>query len=44
MSNKVEKIKKFYEAGIYSRATIDAMYEGGKITLAEYEHILGIEA
>lgn len=41
MSSKVEKIKRFYEAGIYSRAKVEAMHEAGKITAEELAYILG---
>lgn len=41
MSNKVEKIKRFYEKGLYTRAAIDAMFEAGKLTAEEYAYIIG---
>jgi len=37
----VEKIKMYYDKGIYKKAQIDKMYESGKITYEEYRYILG---
>lgn len=37
----VEKVKKFYDRGVYKKAQIDAMLDAGKITQEEYVYILG---
>lgn len=40
MREFVEKVKKFYDKGIYKKSQIDAMLEAGKITQEEYDYIL----
>ena len=42
MSQKINDIKAYYEAGLYTRRTIDVLYHNHKITLEEYNYILGI--
>ena len=37
----LEKIKGFYEEGIYTLDTINKMLEAGKINDAEYTYIVG---
>lgn len=36
-----EKVKKFYDLGLYTKAQVEAFYVKGKITLAEYNEIVG---
>lgn len=38
-----EKIKRFYEMGLYSKAQVEMFYIKGKITEAEYLQIIGGE-
>lgn len=41
MSDKrVEDFRNLYKAGAIKKEQIDAMYEAGKITKAQYEYIL----
>lgn len=35
-----EKVKKFYDMGLYNKAQVKAFYLKGKITLAEYNEIV----
>ena len=41
MSNLAEKIKKYYDKGLYTDEQVKAFYDKGKITKEEYEYILG---
>ncbi len=36
-----EKVKRFYEAGLYSKEQVAAFVRKGKLTPAEYEEITG---
>lgn len=36
-----EKVKKFYDLGLYTKAQVETFYLKGKITLAEYSEIVG---
>lgn len=36
-----EKVKKFYDFGLYTKAQVKVFYLKGKITLAEYSEIVG---
>lgn len=36
-----EKVKKFYDLGLYTKTQVEAFYLKGKITLAEYSEIVG---
>lgn len=36
-----EKVKKFYNLGLYTKAQVKVFYLKGKITLAEYNEIVG---
>ena len=38
---ELEKVKKFYEKGVYKLAQINAMLSAGKITEEEYRYIVG---
>lgn len=38
-----EKIKKFYDLGLYTKAQVKMFYTKGKITEAEYLQIIGGE-
>lgn len=42
MRTLVERIKTYYEKGIYSDAQIDAMYKAGKITAEERDYIKSV--
>ena len=42
MSPLAQKIKYFYDKGIYTVAIVTKFYEDGKITEEEYNWILGI--
>lgn len=41
MSNLAEKIKTFYDKGLYTEEQVIAFYEKGKITEEELNYILG---
>lgn len=41
MSAFAEKIKEYYERGMWNKARVDKALELGKITKAEYEEIMG---
>jgi len=38
---QIEKYKKFYQEGLWTKAMIDELYEKGKITAEERDEILG---
>lgn len=40
---QIEKYKKFYHDGLWTKAMIDELYEKEKITAEERDEILGIE-
>lgn len=39
----VEKIKKYYDKGLYTIVQIQQMLDAGKITEEEYYYIIGLE-
>ena len=41
MSNLAEKIKTFYDKGLYTEEQVRAFYDKGKITEEELNYILG---
>ena len=41
MSNLAEKIKTYYDKGLYTEEQVRAFYEKGKITEEELNYILG---
>lgn len=44
MSKYFERIKAYYEKGIYKKSHLDKLLKSGAITDAEYQEILGQEA
>lgn len=40
---QIEKYKKFYRDGLWTKTMIDELYEKGKITAEERDEILGVE-
>lgn len=40
---QIEKYRKFYQDGLWTKAMIDELYEKGKITAEERDEILGVE-
>lgn len=41
MSKTIEKYRKYYLDGAWSKERVDTLLEKGKITAEEYEYILG---